>query len=154
MAQAPARDAEAARATAKLTANWVMGDLSAALNRDDQDITASPIDATRLAGLLARIGDSTISGKIAKEVFEVMWADGASADAVIEARGLRQITDSGAIEQAIRQVMAASPAQLADYRAGKDKLFGYFVGQVMKATEGKANPAALNELLRKMLAGP
>ena len=148
------RGGDAAHATAKLAANWVMGDLSAALNKDNLDITGSPIDARRLAGLLARLVDSTISGKIAKEVFEAMWGDGSTADAVIEARGLRQITDTGAIERAIAEVMAASPKQLADYRGGKDKLFGYFVGQVMKATQGKANPAALNELLLKMLAGP
>jgi len=145
---------EAARSAAKLTANWVMGDLSAALNKQNLDITASPIDAGRLSGLLVRLIDATISGKIAKEVFEAMWAQGETADAVIESRGLRQITDTGAIERAITEVMAASPKQLADYRAGKDKLFGYFVGQVMKATQGKANPAALNELLLKMLAGP
>ena len=144
----------AAHATAKLAANWVMGDLSAALNKDNLDIAASPMDAPRFSGLLARLIDSTISGKIAKEVFEAMWAEGATADSVIESRGLRQITDTGAIERAITEVMAASPKQLADYRAGKDKLFGYFVGQVMKATQGKANPAALNELLLKMLAGP
>ena len=130
-----------------------MGDLSAALNKDNLEITAAPIDAARLAGLLVRIVDATISGKIAKEVFEVMWAGGQSADQVIDARGLRQITDTSAIEKAIAEVMAASPGQLAEYRAGKDKLFGYFVGQAMKATQGKANPAALNEILRKMLAG-
>ncbi|HEV3285563.1 MAG TPA: Asp-tRNA(Asn)/Glu-tRNA(Gln) amidotransferase GatCAB subunit B, partial [Steroidobacteraceae bacterium] len=103
--------------------------------------------------LLARIGDRTISGKIAKEVFEAMWSQGVEADAVIESRGLRQITDSGAIERAIDAVIAANPAQLAEYRAGKDKLFGFFVGQVMKATGGKANPAQLNELLRSKLRG-
>ena len=148
-----AADAAAQKANAKLAANWVMGDLSAALNKDNLEITAAPIDAARLAGLLVRIVDATISGKIAKEVFEVMWAGGQSADQVIDARGLRQITDTSAIEKAIAEVMAASPGQLAEYRAGKDKLFGYFVGQAMKATQGKANPAALNEILRKMLAG-
>jgi aspartyl-tRNA(Asn)/glutamyl-tRNA(Gln) amidotransferase subunit B len=147
-------DAAAFKANAKLAANWVMGDLSAALNKDNLEITAAPIGSARLAGLLARITDATISGKIAKEVFEVMWTGGQTADEVIDARGLRQITDTGAIEKAIAEVMAASPAQLAEYRAGKDKLFGYFVGQAMKATQGKANPAALNEILRKMLAGP
>jgi aspartyl-tRNA(Asn)/glutamyl-tRNA(Gln) amidotransferase subunit B len=147
-------DAAAFKANAKLAANWVMGDLSAALNKDNLEITAAPIGSARLAGLLTRITDATISGKIAKEVFEVMWTGGQTADEVIDARGLRQITDTGAIEKAIAEVMAASPAQLAEYRAGKDKLFGYFVGQAMKATQGKANPAALNEILRKMLAGP
>ncbi|MBX3702832.1 MAG: Asp-tRNA(Asn)/Glu-tRNA(Gln) amidotransferase subunit GatB [Steroidobacteraceae bacterium] len=137
----------------KLAANWVMGELSGFLNRDGIEIGGAPVTAAALAGLLRRIHDGTISGKIAKEVFEAMWTERAEADAVIEARGLRQITDSAAIEQAIAQVMAANPAQLADYRAGKDKLFGFFVGQVMKATGGKANPAQLNELLRRMLAG-
>ncbi len=130
-----------------------MGDLAAALNRDGLEITSSRLSPQQLAGLLKRITDSTISGKIAKEVFEVMWTESAAADAVIESRGLKQITDSGAIERAIEQVMAANPAQLADYRAGKDKLFGFFVGQVMKATGGKANPAQLNELLKRKLRG-
>jgi aspartyl-tRNA(Asn)/glutamyl-tRNA(Gln) amidotransferase subunit B len=140
-------------AQAKLAANWVMGDLSGFLNRDGLDITESRVDAPRLAGLLGRILDETISGKIAKDVLEAMWAEGLDADAVIEARGLRQITDSGALEAAIRQVMDANPGQLADFRAGKDKLFGFFVGQVMKATQGKANPAQVNELLKKLLPG-
>ena len=138
---------------AKLAANWVMGDLSGFLNRDGLDITASKVDAGRLSGLLARILDETISGKIAKEVLEAMWDEGRGADEVIEARGLRQITDTGAIEQVIAAVMEANPKQLADYRSGKDKLFGFFVGQVMKATAGKANPAQVNDLLKKMLAG-
>jgi aspartyl-tRNA(Asn)/glutamyl-tRNA(Gln) amidotransferase subunit B len=137
----------------KLAANWVMGDLAGALNRDGLEIGASRLDAATLAGLLRRIQDSTISGKIAKEVFEAMWTEGKGADAIIESRGLRQITDSSAIERAIEAVMAANPAQLADYRAGKEKLFGFFVGQVMKATQGKANPAQLNELLRQKLKG-
>jgi aspartyl-tRNA(Asn)/glutamyl-tRNA(Gln) amidotransferase subunit B len=138
---------------AKLAANWVMGDLSGALNKEGLDVTASRVDATALAGLLARIADDTISGKIAKEVFEAMWSEGRSADEIIEAKGLKQITDTSAIEQAIDEVMAKSPQQLADYRAGKDKLFGFFVGQVMKATQGKANPAQLNELLKRKLGG-
>ena len=102
---------------------------------------------------LKRIADQTISGKIAKEVFEAMWGSGADADAIIEEKGLKQITDTGAIEKAIDEVMAKNPGQLADFRAGKDKLFGFFVGQVMKATGGKANPAQLNELLKKKLPG-
>jgi aspartyl-tRNA(Asn)/glutamyl-tRNA(Gln) amidotransferase subunit B len=137
----------------KLAANWVMGELSAALNKDGLEIGAGRLSAERLAGLLVRIADDTISGKIAKEVFEAMWASGESADAIIEAKGLKQITDTGAIEQAIEAVMAKNPAQLAEFRAGKDKLFGFFVGQVMKATQGKANPAQLNELLKKKLPG-
>ena len=138
----------------KLAANWVMGELSGFLNRDGLEIGASPVDAAALAGMLKRIVDGTISGKLAKDVFEAMWSERKDADAVIAERGLRQITDTGAIEKAIRDVMAANPGHLADYRAGKDKLFGFFVGQVMKATAGKANPAQVNELLRKLLAGP
>ncbi len=144
----------AGTAAAKLAANWVMGDLSAALNRDGLDVAAARVGATGLAGLLRRIQDDTISGKIAKEVFELMWAEQRPADAVIDAKGLRQITDGAAIEAAIEAVMAANPKQLAEYRAGKDKLFGFFVGQAMKATHGKANPAQLNELLLKKLAAP
>jgi aspartyl-tRNA(Asn)/glutamyl-tRNA(Gln) amidotransferase subunit B len=138
---------------AKLAANWVMGELSSALNRDGVDIDRSRVSPLQLAALLARIVDSTISGKIAKEVFEAMWSEGKSADAIIEAKGLKQITDSRAIEGVIDAVMAANPGQLADYRSGKDKLFGFFVGQVMKATGGKANPGQLNELLKKKLGG-
>jgi aspartyl-tRNA(Asn)/glutamyl-tRNA(Gln) amidotransferase subunit B len=138
---------------AKLAANWVMGDLSGFLNRDGLEIGQSKVDAARLAGLLQRIVDETISGKIAKEVLEAMWEAGRSADEIIEAKGLKQITDSGAIESVIAEVMAASPKQLADFRSGKDKLFGFFVGQVMKATAGKANPAQVNELLKKLLPG-
>jgi aspartyl-tRNA(Asn)/glutamyl-tRNA(Gln) amidotransferase subunit B len=135
----------------KLAANWVMGEFSAALNRDGKEIAASPVSATLLAGMLKRIHDNTISGKIAKEVFEAMWAGEGDADAIIGKKGLKQITDSGALEKVIDQVMAANPSQLADFRAGKDKLFAFFVGQVMKATQGKANPAQLNELLQKKL---
>jgi aspartyl-tRNA(Asn)/glutamyl-tRNA(Gln) amidotransferase subunit B len=141
------------KAHAKLAANWVMGELSSALNRDNVDIAASQVSPAALSGLLARIVDATISGKIAKDVFEAMWAEGQGADDIIEKRGLKQITDSGAIEGVIDAVIAANPKQLADYRAGKDKLFGFFVGQVMKATEGKANPAQLNDLLKSKLGG-
>ncbi|HLW24053.1 MAG TPA: Asp-tRNA(Asn)/Glu-tRNA(Gln) amidotransferase subunit GatB [Steroidobacteraceae bacterium] len=140
-------------ANAKLAANWVMGELAGALNRDGLEIGASRVSPTTLVGLLTRILDATISGKIAKDVFEALWAQGGEADAIIEARGLKQITDTGAIERVIDEVMAANPKQLADYRAGKDKLFGFFVGQVMKATAGKANPAQLNELLKAKLGG-
>jgi len=138
---------------AKLAANWVMGELSSALNRDNVDIAVSRIAPAQLSGLLARIIDQTISGKIAKEVFEAMWSEGKTADAIIEAKGLKQITDSSAIEGVIDAVIAANPKQLADYRSGKDKLFGFFVGQAMKATGGKANPAQLNELLKRKLGG-
>jgi aspartyl-tRNA(Asn)/glutamyl-tRNA(Gln) amidotransferase subunit B len=138
---------------AKLAANWVMGEVSSALNRDNLDISASRVSPQELSALLARILDETISGKIAKEVFETMWLERKSADAIIEASGLKQITDASAIEGVIDAVMAANPKQLADYRSGKDKLFGFFVGQVMKATGGKANPAQLNELLKAKLGG-
>jgi len=137
----------------KLAANWVMGELAAALNRDNLEIGSGRLPAARLAGLLARIADQTISGKLAKEVFETMWSTGAGADAVIADKGLRQITDSAAIERVIDEVFARNPGQLAEYRSGKDKLFGFFVGQVMKATGGKANPAQLNELLKRKLLG-
>jgi aspartyl-tRNA(Asn)/glutamyl-tRNA(Gln) amidotransferase subunit B len=149
---APGDAAPAQRhAQAKLAANWVMGELSSALNRDNVEIAASRVSPAALTGLLARIVDATISGKIAKEVFEAMWSEGKAADEVIEARGLKQITDSGAIEGVIDAVLAANPRQLADYRAGKDGLFRFFVGQVMKATGGKANPAQLNDLLKAKL---
>jgi aspartyl-tRNA(Asn)/glutamyl-tRNA(Gln) amidotransferase subunit B len=140
-------------AHAKLAANWVMGEVSSALNRDNLDISASRVSPQQLSTLLLRIVDATISGKIAKEVFETMWLEQKSADAIIEASGLKQITDSSAIEGVIDAVIAANPKQLADYRSGKDKLFGFFVGQVMKATGGKANPGQLNELLKAKLGG-
>jgi aspartyl-tRNA(Asn)/glutamyl-tRNA(Gln) amidotransferase subunit B len=143
--------AELGQSHAKLAANWVMGELSSALNRDNLEITASRVSTAALKGLLARIVDATISGKIAKDVFEAMWAEGKSADDIIEAQGLKQITDSGAIDAVIDAVIAANPKQLADFRAGKDKLFGFFVGQVMKATGGKANPGQLNDLLKAKL---
>jgi aspartyl-tRNA(Asn)/glutamyl-tRNA(Gln) amidotransferase subunit B len=156
VAELAVRDAGSAQppaAHAKLAANWVMGELASALNRDNLDIAVSRIAPAQLSGLLARIVDQTISGKIAKEVFEAMWSEGKTADAVIDAKGLKQITDSSAIEGVIDAVIAANPKQLADYRSGKDKLFGFFVGQAMKATGGKANPAQLNELLKRKLGG-
>jgi aspartyl-tRNA(Asn)/glutamyl-tRNA(Gln) amidotransferase subunit B len=137
----------------KLCANWTTTDLLGALNKLGKDIATSPITAPALAGLVKRIADDTISGKIAKEVFEAMLAGEGGADAVIEKKGLRQITDTGAIEKAIDEVMAKNPGQLAEYRSGKDKLFGFFVGQAMKATGGKANPAELNRLLKDKLKG-
>ena len=137
----------------KLCANWTTTDLLGALHKLGKDIGTSPVSASGLAGLLKRIADNTISGKIAKEVFEAMLAGEGDADAIIDQKGLRQITDTGAIEKAIAQVMAANPGQLAEYRSGKDKLFGFFVGQTMKATGGKANPAELNRLLKEKLKG-
>jgi aspartyl-tRNA(Asn)/glutamyl-tRNA(Gln) amidotransferase subunit B len=140
-------------ADAKLAANWVMGELAAALNKENLEVGAAKISAAGLGGLMLRISDQTISGNVAKIVFATMWSSGVAADAVIEQHGLRQITDSAAIERVIDEVIGKNPGQLAEYRAGKDKLFGFFVGQVMKATGGKANPAQLNELLRKKLSG-
>ncbi len=138
---------------AKLAANWIGGDLSAALNKAGLEIGDSPISASALAGLLARIQDRTLSGKLAKQVFEAMWAGEGDADAVIAAKGLKQITDTSAIEALIDGIIAANPGQVEQYRAGKDKLFGFFVGQVMRASKGQANPEQVNELLKAKLAG-
>jgi len=135
----------------KQAANWVMGDLLGALNKAGLEISASPVNAEMLGGMLKRIADGTISGKIAKQVFEAMWAGEGDADTIIETKGLRQVSDSGAIEKIIDDIIAANPQQVEQYRAGKDKVFGFFVGQVMKATQGKANPAQVNELLKKKL---
>ena len=139
-------------AAAKPCANWVMVDLAARLNKDGKDIGASPVSAAQLGGLVARIADNTISNAIAKKVFEALWnGEGESADAIIEAQGLKQITDSGAIEALIDAVLAANAAMVAEFKAGKEKAFNALVGQAMKATKGKANPQQVNELLRKKL---
>jgi aspartyl-tRNA(Asn)/glutamyl-tRNA(Gln) amidotransferase subunit B len=135
----------------KLCANWVMGDLLGMLNKNNLDIVNSPIGSALMAGMLRRITDNTISGKIAKQVFEAMWDGEGDADYIIEKQGLVQVTDTAAIEKVIDEVMANNPKQLADYRAGKDKLFGFFVGQVMKVSQGKANPNVVNELLKQKL---
>ena len=137
----------------KIVANWIAVELSGYLNRDNKDITESPVTAAMIAGLVQRIADNTISGKIAKEVLEAMWAGEGDADAVIAKKGLKQITDSGAIEKVVDEIIANNPKQLEQYRAGKETLFGFFVGQVMKATQGKANPAQVNELLKGKLKG-
>jgi len=137
---------------AKLAGNWVTGELSAALNRDALDISVSRVSAESLAELLERIKDNTISGKIAKEVFAAMWEDGEAADVIIESRGLKQITDSGELEALVEQVIADNPAQVEQFRAGKEKVFGFFVGKVMQATQGKANPAQVNDILRAKLS--
>ncbi len=142
----------ASSARPQIVANWVIGDLSAALNKDGLLIDGSRIPAEDLAGLVNRIGDNTISGKIAKEVFDAMWAGEGSADAVIESRGLRQITDSKAIEAVVDRIIAENPGQVADYRGGKEKLIGFFVGLVMKETRGKANPGQVNQLLKDKLS--
>ena len=135
----------------KRAANWVMGELSAALNKADWEIEQCPITPDQLAQLLNRISDHTISGKIAKSVFEAMWNGEGNADTIIEAKGLKQVSDSGAIETIIDEVINNNPEQLAGYRSGKDKLFGFFVGQVMKLSKGMANPQQVNDLLKKKL---
>ncbi|UCC56792.1 MAG: Asp-tRNA(Asn)/Glu-tRNA(Gln) amidotransferase subunit GatB [Gammaproteobacteria bacterium] len=135
----------------KLSANWVMGELSGALNKAGVDIIDSPVSAAELGGLLLRIEDGTISGKIAKQVFQDMFNGEGSADAIIEKKGLKQISDSSAIEGIVKEVLENNPKQLEQYRNGQTKLLGYFVGQVMQATQGKANPKQVNELLRKIL---
>ena len=146
------RTAAATSAAHQVVANWVIGELSGALNRDGLEIDDSRVPAAGLAELLDRVADGTISGKIAKDVFDAMWSGEGGADQIIGQRGLRQITDSSAIEAVVDEVIAAHPGQVAEYRAGKTKLIGFFVGQVMKATGGKANPAGVNELLRSKLS--
>jgi aspartyl-tRNA(Asn)/glutamyl-tRNA(Gln) amidotransferase subunit B len=143
----------AQRRDAKAAANWVMGDLFGALNRLGVGIEGSPVSPDQLGALIDLIADGTISGRIAKEVFAEMVATGADAAAIVEAKGLRQVTDSSPIEATIDAVLAAQADKVAEYRAGRDKLYGFFVGQVMRATQGKANPALVNELLTKKLAG-
>jgi aspartyl-tRNA(Asn)/glutamyl-tRNA(Gln) amidotransferase subunit B len=135
----------------KLCANWQTGALNASLNEAGLEIAASRVAAESLARLLKRIADGTLSGKMAKEVFDAMWAGEGDAETIIESRGLRQISDAGAIEKVVDEVLAANARQVADYRAGKEKAFNALVGQVMKATRGKANPAQVNEILKRKL---
>ena len=142
----------ATEAKSQLAANWIVGDLSGALNKDGLDISESKISAGDLAGLLTRISDNTISGKIAKQVFEAMWNGEGTADEIIDAKGLKQITDSSAIEAVVDKVIAANPGQVAEYKSGKDKLIGFFVGQVMKETKGQANPGQVNQILKAKLS--
>ncbi len=142
----------ASAAKSQVVANWVVGDVIGALNRDGTDITQCPLAPEALAGLLDRIHDNTISGKIAKEVFEAMWNGEGDADSIIDARGLRQITDTSAIEAIVDKVIEANPSQVEEYKGGKDKLIGFFVGQVMKETGGKANPGQVNALLKQKLS--
>jgi len=137
---------------AKLCANWLCGELSAALHRENLEVEHSRITPAQLSGLLVRIQDGTISGKTAKEVFEALWQEGGDADAIIEAKGLRQISDDGALEKIVDQLIAENAAQVAEYRAGKDKVFGFFVGRAMRASGGRANPVQLNDILKKKLA--
>ncbi len=136
---------------ARMAANWLLGEVSARLNKNALEIKDSPVNAEGLTGLLKRIKDNTISGKIAKDVFEAMWEEGGDADSIIESKGLKQITDTSAIEAIIDEVIAANPSQVEEFKAGKDKLIGFFVGQVMKASKGKANPGQVNQLLQKKL---
>jgi aspartyl-tRNA(Asn)/glutamyl-tRNA(Gln) amidotransferase subunit B len=135
----------------KLAANWVIVEHFGALNRTGRTIEDAPVTAEGLGELIDLIADNTISGRLAKDVFALMFETGKPARQIVEEKGLRQVTDTGAIEAAIDKVMAEQAEKVAEYRSGKDKLFGYFVGQVMRATGGKANPAMLNELLRKKL---
>jgi aspartyl-tRNA(Asn)/glutamyl-tRNA(Gln) amidotransferase subunit B len=138
-------------AKTKLVANWILGELSAALNQDSIEISASLVSAQMFGDLLTRIEDNTISGKIAKEVFQAMWAGEGSVDSIIEFKGLKQITDSSEIEALVEQVVVNNPGQVEQYRSGKDKVFGFFVGQVMKLSKGKANPQQVNDLLKNKL---
>jgi aspartyl-tRNA(Asn)/glutamyl-tRNA(Gln) amidotransferase subunit B len=138
-------------ADAKLAANWLTGELFARLNKMEKNIEESPVSAVQLAGLVNLIHNNTISGKIAKEVLDLMIETGRDAAQIVEEQGLQQVTDTGAIEATIAEIINANPDKVAQYRSGKDKLFGFFVGQAMKATEGKANPQMLNELLSKHL---
>lgn len=136
---------------AKLVSNWVTGELAAALNKHTIDIKNSPVSSDQLAGLLQRIQDETISNSMAKQVFEALWEGATDADTVIEEKGLKQISDPAEIEKIILEIIEKNPNQVAQYRGGKDKLFGFFVGQTMKATQGKAKPTLINELLKKHL---
>ncbi len=142
----------ASNAEPKAIANWVLSELNGLMNKADINVSECPVSSSALAQLLDRVTDNTISGKIAKEVLGLMWADGGSADDIIEAKGLKQITDSGAIEQIVEEILAKHPAQVEQYRAGEQKVLGFFVGQIMKATQGKANPKQANEILRAKLA--
>ena len=137
----------------KLAANWVTGELFGYLNKAGKEIEESPVSAENLGGLIDLIADNTISGRIAKEVFEAMFETGEKPADIVEKKGLRQVTDTGAIESSIDSVLAANADKVAEFRSGKDKLFGFFVGQVMKATQGKANPALVNEILTNKLKG-
>jgi aspartyl-tRNA(Asn)/glutamyl-tRNA(Gln) amidotransferase subunit B len=138
---------------AKIAANWVTGDFFAALNRLGRPIEDPPVGAAGLGGLLDLMADGTINGRIAKDVFEAMVETGKDAAAIVDEKGLRQVTDTGAIDAAVERILAANPDKVAEYRSGKDKLFGFFVGQTMKAMAGKGNPALINETLKRRLAG-
>jgi aspartyl-tRNA(Asn)/glutamyl-tRNA(Gln) amidotransferase subunit B len=140
-------------ADATMTANWIIGEVSAQLNREGLSMAQCPITPQQLGGILKRIKDGTISNSAAKDVFRTMWNEGGYADAIIEAKGLKQVSNIGTIENIVDEIIAANPAQVAEYRGGKDKVFGFFVGLAMKASKGKANPAQLNEALKRKLEG-
>jgi aspartyl-tRNA(Asn)/glutamyl-tRNA(Gln) amidotransferase subunit B len=148
--------AKAGAAQAKAAANWLMGEVSSQLNRDGLDIEACPVSAEQLALVLQRIADGTISNKIAKEIFQAIWdekaTDAGAADRIIEAKGLKQISDTGALEAILDEVLAANQKSVEEFRAGKEKAFNALIGQAMKATKGKANPQQVNELLKKKLS--
>jgi aspartyl-tRNA(Asn)/glutamyl-tRNA(Gln) amidotransferase subunit B len=142
---------EAGAADAKTAANWILGELSGRLNEADLGAGAAPVTPALLAGLIKRIADGTLSGKLAKEVFAAMWAGEGDADRIIEAKGLRQISDAGAIEAIVDEVLAANPKSVEEFRAGREKAFNSLVGQVMKASKGRANPAQVNDILKRKL---
>jgi aspartyl-tRNA(Asn)/glutamyl-tRNA(Gln) amidotransferase subunit B len=135
----------------KLSANWIMGELSAELNNENLTIKESKVSSDKLGQLISRIEDGTISGKIAKDIFEKMWSSGKEVDEIIQSEGLKQVTDDKEIESMIDKVIQGNPEQLEQYRSGKDRLFGFFVGQVMKASQGKANPKQVNDILKSKL---
>jgi aspartyl-tRNA(Asn)/glutamyl-tRNA(Gln) amidotransferase subunit B len=145
--------AELGNDAAKLAANWILVELAGALNSAGADISTSPVSSKQLAGLLLRIRDNTISGKMAKDVFEAMWAGEGDADAIIEKRGLKQMSDMGELEKIVDGVLTANPKSVEEYKAGKEKAFNALVGQAMKATKGKGNPAQINDILKKKLVG-
>ena len=143
----------AASGEAKTAAHWIIGDVAAALHREDADMAGVPVSPAQLGLLLRRVADQTISRTAAKSLFELLWRGEDDVDALIESRGLKQVSDSGELARLVEEALAAYPAQAAEYRAGKTKLLGFFVGQVMKASGGKANPKQVNELARAALAG-
>lgn len=151
-ARADYYESVAANSDPKLAANWVLNELLGMLNKEGKELTASPIAAKQLTGLIGLIKDNTISGKIAKEVFAIMYETSKDANAIVEEKGLKQVTDTGAIEKIVDEVIAENQKQVADYKGGNEKIFGFFVGQVMKKSQGKANPGAVNDLLKKKLS--
>ena len=136
---------------AKLAVNWLTGEFFGALNKAGVELSQAPVDANKLGGLIDLIADKTISGRIAKEVFEAMWESGKDAAAIVEEKGLKQISDSGEIEAIVEKVIADNPKQAGNFKSGNEKVIGWFVGQVMKATGGKANPGLVNQILKKKL---